>query len=74
MPRHATAAFFFTLAVVCILSVSGSFGTPAFSSDFPPEADLFEPDSPASSSTGKLPLLTILYDGMTNGELHPCPT
>ena len=38
------------------------------------ESDIFSVPGSGLSPTGQQPLLTILYNAMTHGELHPCPT
>ena len=38
------------------------------------EPDIFSVPGTGLSLTGQLPSLTILYNAMTHGELHPCPT
>lgn len=38
------------------------------------EPDIFTLPGSGVSAVGQLPPLTILYNAMTCGELHPCPT
>lgn len=40
----------------------------------PADDSLFDPVEPVSGSSGKHPKFTLLYNAMTMGEVHPCPT
>lgn len=78
--RHAVFPSGFLSALFALLLLfapffpgpQGEAASPA--SDMPPESDMFDLPGSGISSSGQLPFLTILYNAMTTGDLHPCPT
>jgi hypothetical protein len=74
--RHFARSFLSLLALLCALTAWAlscpSFYFAAHALDNEEGGWLEEP--PAASAEGKAPVLSILYDACTYGELRPCPT
>lgn len=80
---HSAAYFFarpFSFAVLtfCLFFVfcagpSGIGASFSLAAQSQQEDDIFD-DGPGAAAYGKRPVFTILYNAMSMGEIHPCPT